>query len=104
MSKRGQPVEAGEAGKKRQKRPECEHPLCQKRPSYNTNGETKARFCSKHKHDGMIDVLHKRCETKGCQKQPTFNMDGETKPRFCSEHKLNGMVNVRLPKAAHLQH
>jgi len=44
----------------------CEIEGCQKQPAFNTDGETKARFCSAHKVGGMIGVKNKQCETEGC--------------------------------------
>ena len=68
----------------------CEN--CHKRPSFNTKGSTKGRFCADHKEPGMVNVTHKTCDN--CDKIPTFNTKGSTKGRFCADHKEPGMVNV----------
>jgi hypothetical protein len=77
--------------------PKCEHTGCTKRPSFNVRGETKGRFCKKHKTDkDMVNVKDKTCENPGCTKIPTFNVSGETKGRFCFEHITDdNMVNVK---------
>jgi hypothetical protein len=72
----------------------CEHPDCATQPTYNQPGETKARFCKAHKHEGMINVKDKTCEHPGCATIPAYNQPGETKARFCARHKHDGMVNV----------
>jgi hypothetical protein len=46
----------------------CETDGCETRPTCNTQGETKGRFCAAHGEDGMVDVRNKRCETDGCEK------------------------------------
>ena len=73
----------------------CEFKDCETRPNFNYRGETKARFCSEHKLDGMFDIKHKRCEREDCEKHPFCNYRGETKARFCSEHKLDGMIDIK---------
>ena len=65
---------------------------CNKQPSYNVQGETKALYCSTHKKEGMIDVKHKTCLE--CNKLPSFNVEGETKALYCMTHKKEGMINV----------
>ena len=66
---------------------------CGKHASFNSLGETKGRFCSKHKEINMVDVTHKTCEEAGCNIRPTYNISGG-KARFCEEHKHTNMVNV----------
>jgi hypothetical protein len=79
----------------------CEHPDCVKQPTYNLPGETKARFCTKHRQEGMVNVKDKRCEHPDCSKIPNYNLPGETKAKFCNEHKLEGMVNVKDKRCEH---
>ena len=71
----------------------CKYKDCNKRPSFNTEGETKAIYCANHKKDGMVDVKNKTCIE--CNKIPVFNTEGETKPIYCANHKKDGMVNVK---------
>jgi hypothetical protein len=72
----------------------CIHEECKTRPTYNKEGETKALYCSVHKLEGMVDVIHKTCIHEGCKKYPSYNKEGETKALYCSVHKLEGMVDV----------
>jgi hypothetical protein len=103
MPKRAAPIEA-EAGanKKKKKGKQCEHPLCQTRPSYNLAGEKTARFCSEHAPEGMVNVVSERCEHLDCQTRPSYNLAGEKKARFCFQHAPEGMVNVRSERCEHL--
>ena len=39
----------------------CKLEGCDKRPYYNTPGETSGLYCKDHKVDGMIDVKNKIC-------------------------------------------
>jgi hypothetical protein len=55
----------------------------------------KAKFCSNHKDDKMIDVKNKRCEIDNCRKQPNYNFSNETKGRFCNEHKHTSMIDIK---------
>ena len=72
--------------------------------SFNYADQRGARFCSKHKSDGMIDVVHQRCEHEGCDSiTPTYDYPekkGNKKGRFCRLHKLQGMVQVKNPMCA----
>jgi hypothetical protein len=43
----------------------CFENHCTKHPSYNFEGKN-AIYCSKHKKEGMIDVISKRCNIQGC--------------------------------------
>ena len=45
----------------------CIHPDCQKRATYNFEGEKNTLYCNSHKQEGMIDVRHKRCKTYLCE-------------------------------------
>ena len=67
---------------------------CKTRPIYNKEGEKKPLYCSKHKLDGMVDVISKTCIYEGCKVRPTYNKEGEKKPLYCNKHKLDSMVNV----------
>ena len=72
----------------------CQEGNCKTLSNYNYEGESKARFCSSHKLENMIDVKSKKCEHAGCQTRPTYNYEGESNARFCSSHKLENMVNI----------
>jgi hypothetical protein len=77
------------------KKKTCCEEGCKTRPIYNTEGETKALYCSAHKKDGMVDVISKTCCEEGCKTIPNYNTEGETKPLYCSAHKKEGMVDVK---------
>ena len=65
-----------------------------KYPCFNYIGKTKALYCSKHKLDGMIDVLNKRCIEEDCDIISSYNNPGETKVLYCSKHKKDGMIDI----------
>jgi len=74
----------------------CENKGCTKKPNFNVRGETKGRFCKKHKtDDNMVDVINKTCENPDCTTQPNYNVIGQTKGRFCFDHKTDDMVDVK---------
>jgi hypothetical protein len=73
----------------------CKRDGCKKQPYYNNDGQTKGLYCSKHKLDGMVNVVNNRCIKDDCKKQPIYNNEGETKGLYCSKHKLDGMVDVK---------
>eukprot|EP00752_Nemacystus_decipiens_P003145 g2912.t1 len=70
----------------------CEHSGCSKWPLYAFEGE-KAKYCSQHKDEGMVDVRSRRCQEPSCTRQPSFGFEHQ-KPRFCAAHKDVGMVDV----------
>jgi hypothetical protein len=76
----------------------CEFKDCEHQANYNYENEKRAKFCKKHKEEGMIDKYHAKCEYKGCQLRPSYNVDNETKPRFCKTHKSEEMVEVITKK------
>jgi len=78
----------------------CIHEGCQTRANFNFKGK-KAKYCSKHKSPGMVNVNAKHCDHPGCKKQPIFNFEGEKTGLFCSKHKSPGMVNVNDKKCIH---
>jgi hypothetical protein len=73
----------------------CQSINCNLAPNFNFEGETKKKFCSNHKLDGMIDIKHKMCEYPGCKIHPNFNFEGEIKYKFCGVHKLDGMIIIK---------
>jgi len=44
----------------------CNYKDCKTQPIFNFENEQKAKFCFKHKLDGMIDVKNKKCIYKDC--------------------------------------
>ena len=79
----------------------CNEKNCTFRPHYNTEGETKALYCSAHKKDGMIDVKHPKCIHPSCKITPSYNREGENKALYCSMHKKDGMVDVKNTLCIH---
>jgi len=67
---------------------------CNKRPTFNEEGQTTGLYCSVHKKANMIDVLNKRCCEDGCNKHPTFNHEGQTMGLYCRIHKKANMIDV----------
>ena len=70
----------------------CNELNCMVIPNFNIEGETKGLYCSKHKKEGMINVISKTCIE--CKKQPVFNVESKTKGLYCSKHKKDGMTDV----------
>ena len=60
----------------------------------------KRLFCSEHKENGMIDIIHVKtlCLYPDCDKQSSYNYENEILHIHCSEHKKDGMVDVRGKK------
>ena len=70
----------------------CKENGCRIIPVFNVKGEAKGLYCSNHKKEGMVDVIHKTCLE--CNKLPSYNSYGESKALYCTTHKKNKMVNV----------
>jgi hypothetical protein len=87
--------------KKKYKQKTCNHPNCDKRPSFNYLTETVAIFCKVHKLIDMKDIKHKRCNNDGCDKQPSYNYPNETVAIFCKDHKLIDMKNIKNKRCNH---
>lgn len=59
--------------------------------SFGYKDGSGTQFCSKHKADGMVNLLCKLCH---CGKaRPTYNYEGDS-ANFCKECKEDGMINV----------
>ena len=66
----------------------CTFEGCKTSARFNHMGETKGRFCSKHKEAGMIDIVHPHCKVEGCSTLASFNVSGQSRGEYCSQHKL----------------
>lgn len=66
----------------------CTKGGCKVRPSFNIEGETKALYCSKHKIDGMVDVISKICLNSWCRTHVGNKYDGYC--LFCFVHMFPG--------------
>ena len=60
---------------------------CKKQPTYNNEGEKKALYCSKHKLEGMVNVMKQMCNYQNCKTIPCYNNEGEIKGMYCAIHK-----------------
>ena len=43
----------------------CEYFGCKTISNFNYKGENKAKFCTTHKEEGMIDIKNKKCKEIG---------------------------------------
>jgi len=68
---------------------------------FNEKGSKIGRFCSLHKKEGMIDIMHKTCIHPNCIIYPAFNYEGEKKRIYCNTHKLSGMVDLSNKTCIH---
>jgi hypothetical protein len=57
-----------------------------------------AQYCSRHKEDGMINVIDILCID--CDKRAIYNLKGEIRGIYCIDHKKNGMINVKGKRCA----
>lgn len=76
---------------------QCKYPCiendCNISASFNIKGK-RPQFCSKHKKEDMINVLHKLCQYDNCYTIPTYNFKGERNGILCKVHKEDNMINV----------
>jgi hypothetical protein len=56
--------------------PTCIHAGCKKHPAFNTEGDTKALYCSAHKLDGMVNVISPTCKSSWCSTVVQEKYDG----------------------------
>ena len=72
----------------------CSHKGCNKQPSFNIEGQTKALYCATHKKEGMIDVKNKSCIHDGCNRRPNYNFKGYPRAIYCATHKKDEMIDI----------
>ena len=65
----------------------CADSSCKISARFNTPGEKRGMFCSKHRQPGMVDVIHARCAMNGCEVLASFNVEGCPRGVLCSVHK-----------------
>ena len=66
---------------------------------YGFSGEG-AKYCSKHKLEGMVNVKDKTCIFENCKTIPYFNYPNENIGLYCSKHQKPGMKNVKSKTCA----
>ena len=78
------------------KHKKCIHPDgCKLIASFGYNKQIGTKYCSKHKEEGMINLLCKLCS---CGKaRPTYNLEGLT-ANYCSQCRTDDMINVNDKK------
>ena len=59
--------------------------------SFGFRDGTGTQFCSRHKLDGMVNLLCKSCECG--LSRPTYNYEGKS-AAYCKDCRLEGMKNV----------
>jgi len=79
----------------------CIHPNCKVIPTFNTEGNKIALYCSMHKKEGMVKIVSKICIQQNCKITRAFNFEGENIALYCSAHKKEGMINVKSKKCIH---
>ena len=73
------------------KHKKCQEPNCGLIASFGLNKIIGTKYCSKHKEEGMTNLLCKLC---ACGKvRPTYNYQGMS-ANFCKECKEDDMINV----------
>lgn len=72
----------------------CRGPECYLTPYFGLSGATPT-YCSKHKQEGMINVISKRCEDESCDRIPSYNYDMVgAKAVYCNAHKAEGELSA----------
>ena len=67
--------------------------VCKKtKAKYNKRGH-RAKYCSKCKVLGMLDLSRQYCTIVGCDVRASFRVPGE-KVKYCAKHKKENMENV----------
>jgi hypothetical protein len=54
----------------------CIYEGCKKQPTYNTDGGTKALYCSTHKQEGMVNIKCVTCKSEWCRTIVQEKYDG----------------------------
>jgi hypothetical protein len=73
---------------------------CLSRPSYGNKNE-KAQRCTKHKHEDMSDIVHKKCNyPEGCDIRPHFGYKDNKIAERCGNHRED-RIDVTSKKCNH---
>ena len=71
----------------------CQH--CEKRAYY---GFTNLVACSKHREEGMINIVSKKCLFDSCNTIPYFGLPSDKLASYCKAHAEKGMVDLKNKK------
>lgn len=82
-------------------RRKCQGSGCTRQSTFANEGE-RAKFCSSHREEGMVDVKNVRCKSSGCMTHPTFGFVDD-RPSVCATHKQPGMIDVMNRRCMHLK-
>jgi hypothetical protein len=77
------------------KHKKCKSEDCKLIASFGYNKQSGTEFCSKHKNEGMINLLCKLCSCG--TSRPTYNYEGLS-ANFCKKCKTEDMINVNGEK------
>lgn len=72
----------------------CEHPSCDRVPSFGVAGTTRRLRCRDHSLPDDVNVIGNTREHPTCHKQSTFAPRGTTRALRCRAHSLPGDVDV----------
>lgn len=73
----------------------CEYNGCETIAHYGSEKDRIAKFCSKHKGDG-INIREKKCSYWKCNLIPTFGLENTKIPILCEKHKTDDLVDLTL--------
>jgi hypothetical protein len=68
---------------------------CETQASFGEEGDKQPSRCSKHRLDGMVNVVSKHCLYDGCNTQPSYGMEVDKKASYCFIHKKENMINIK---------
>ena len=81
---------------------QCVFEGCQLQPSFCLPGETKRKFCKKHKPETAVNTaialnltcIYESAEEGRCIISANYGFADDQKPRYCQTHRLAGMKNI----------
>ena len=71
----------------------CSQEGCLVKPSFNIKGSKTAKYCQKHKLEGMINITKKICQYDNCELNALFDIKGG-KGKYCATHKTADMIDI----------
>ncbi|CAN0503419.1 unnamed protein product, partial [Scytosiphon promiscuus] len=70
------------------------HTSGRKRPSYDTDGINKPKYCKQHADTSMVDVISGRCSDSFCIRRASCNVKSGKAATHCKRQADNIMVNI----------